>query len=238
MQAVRSDLSDVLDHDAPVHLPPGFGAVAQAPSAADQALILVAWRLFDDSLIDGMRSILAEKHPIDAEFVALPADAEQAEIDDLAERLAPVMGSLRTRHHSVRDPGGDALAGERHARTTIVQAIAQLYNPAQLAALDQAKQPSPVDTSADGEAGPHRHLADPPHQHQGQHAHRSHSQVAHPDHQARSPGRWFVRPHQRHLERGAEDRPCPRHTMPPGPPQGDGARRCGPPPRSCRVPRA
>jgi hypothetical protein len=67
--------------------------------------------------------------PAAAEFDDLPADADEATRQDLAERMIPYVRALRSKH-----PAGDSDAprGARFARRTLDQAVKDLHNPAQL----------------------------------------------------------------------------------------------------------
>ncbi|MGZ8815730.1 MAG: helix-turn-helix domain-containing protein [Mycobacterium sp.] len=75
------------------------------------------------------------------DFVApdnLPADADEATRRDLAERLAPYIRAVRQAHPGLDDSSADAPRGKRFADKAIDDAMADLYNPAQLDVLRRA----------------------------------------------------------------------------------------------------
>ncbi|WP_017607385.1 helix-turn-helix domain-containing protein [Nocardiopsis xinjiangensis] len=137
-QAIRAELADLLHHHASADVPPGFEAVAPSLSDADRAMIMVSSQLFGDEVLQDMRGMSASHQEVDADFNGLPPDADDVTVCDLAERLAPVLRSIREAYPSAGDPGPFALGGERDAMATVGRALSDLYNPAQLAVLRHA----------------------------------------------------------------------------------------------------
>ena len=70
--------------------------------------------------------------PVGPEFDDLPADAEEATRQELAERIVPFLRDLFAEHPGVRDVAAAAPGGSRFASETAGQAMRDLYNPAQL----------------------------------------------------------------------------------------------------------
>lgn len=139
-QAIRAELADLLRHRPESDVPAGFGAVAENLSSADRAIITVTSQLFGAELVDVMRDMAASHVDLDAEFNALRADADDEAVRSVARRLAPVLRSIREDYPAARDPRHLAIGGEAAAMGAVTQALADLYNPAQLRVMQQAHQ--------------------------------------------------------------------------------------------------
>ncbi|MEV8160597.1 MerR family transcriptional regulator [Nocardiopsis alba] len=134
-QAIRAELAPLLRHRTSADVPAGFEEVASHLSDADRAMIMISARLFTEEFIQDIRDMSATHEKVDAEFNALPADADEETVRDLAERMAPFVRSIREEYPSVENPGLFVRGRERDAMITVAQALVDLYNPAQLAAL-------------------------------------------------------------------------------------------------------
>jgi len=150
-QVIRAELADLLRHHASADVPPGFEAVASRLSDADRAMIMVSSQLFDDEVIQDIRDIATSHQEVDAEFNGLPADADDVTVHGIARRLALVLVSIREEYPSTRTPGSFARGRERDAIKTMAQALSDLYNPAQIAVLQQAHLILEEDPSPDGQ---------------------------------------------------------------------------------------
>ncbi len=73
-------------------------------------------------------------------FDALPADADDATRQDVAERMIPYIQSLYAAHPGLLDSLTDAPKGKRFADETIAEAMSELYNDAQLDVLRRIGQ--------------------------------------------------------------------------------------------------
>ncbi|MEV7425781.1 MerR family transcriptional regulator [Streptomyces sp. NPDC091212] len=137
-QQLRTELDLILRHSAPTELPAELGgAVAAANvSAADRALTVVMSQVLGKSALDTYAATLRnyEVDPALAEFDALPAEADKATRQDLAERMlqAPAVRKMLAEFPSFEDLSADAPHGADFARRAIVLAVVDLYNPAQL----------------------------------------------------------------------------------------------------------
>ncbi|MBR8744608.1 MerR family transcriptional regulator [Nocardiopsis sp. MG754419] len=136
-QVIRAELADLLRHHASADVPSGFESVAAHLTDADRAMIMVSSQLFDDELIQDIRHMSTTHQELDDEFNALPSDADDRTVRDLARRLVPVVRAIHEEYPSARDPATFALGRRREAMTTMAQAATDLYNPAQIAVLRQ-----------------------------------------------------------------------------------------------------
>lgn len=134
LQRVRAELGVILRHRAPIDLPPDLGEVSGDLPDADRALVLVYSRILGPEAMDGVREMLRDspREPADVDLDALPADADEATRQELAERLAPSVRDLVARYPWITDPGARSPRGSAYVGRTIGQAIAELYNPAQV----------------------------------------------------------------------------------------------------------
>ena len=142
LQRARDELRDLLEHSAPTDLPPDFVApdTAAKMTDADRNLVVVLSRVLGprgrQTYADMMRQ--TPEDPAATELDNLPADADEATRQDLAERLAPYIRAVREANPGLDDSRADAPLGKRFADKAIDEAMADLYNPAQLDVLRRA----------------------------------------------------------------------------------------------------
>lgn len=140
LQRVRVELAVILRHRAPADLPAGFSSVARDLGDADRSMLMIYAQLFDDDAMDALRTMMNEQPPTDAddEFQALSADADRAARQALAERIAPLLEHHRTAYPALAEPASHSLHGPDLMESAVVQALRELYNPAQLEVLYRA----------------------------------------------------------------------------------------------------
>jgi DNA-binding transcriptional MerR regulator len=142
LQRARDELGVLLEHSAPTDLASDFVPpdVAAKMTAADRKLVVVLSRVLgprgQQVYADMMRE--TPEHPAATQLDDLAADADEATRADLAERLAPYIRSVREAHPGLDDSRDDAPRGKRFADKAIDDAMADLYNPAQLDVLRRA----------------------------------------------------------------------------------------------------
>ncbi|MBE1489258.1 helix-turn-helix domain-containing protein [Plantactinospora soyae] len=139
LRRARSDIALILRDGAPANAPAGFESVAQRLSASDSSLIHVFTRLYDDDAMkDLQRMVEADTDPINADIDALPADADEATRQNLAEKLAPILAQHLIDYPWLSDPAGHLSKSEHVTQQTFVDAVVALYNTAQLDVLGRA----------------------------------------------------------------------------------------------------
>ncbi|MGV8858697.1 hypothetical protein [Rhodoglobus sp.] len=82
-----------------------------------------------------MMPAAAERSDVDDEFEGFPANASDTAIDSLAAKMVPVVLAQRERHPNMSDALTHSPHGEQSAESTVAQALAEIYNPAQLRTL-------------------------------------------------------------------------------------------------------
>ncbi|CAN5684093.1 MerR family transcriptional regulator [soil metagenome] len=144
LQAARGELAVILEHSAPTDLPPQFvlPETAAKLSDADRSLVVVLTRVLGP---DGLRAYadLLENAPDEPAVMAfddIPADADEATRQDIAERLVPYIRDLHAAHPGLRGSRTDAPGGARFANETIEAAMGDLYNAAQLDILRRSRE--------------------------------------------------------------------------------------------------
>ncbi|MEV6982970.1 MerR family transcriptional regulator [Sphaerisporangium sp. NPDC051017] len=130
--SIRAELATIREHDAPLHSPAGFGRIAGRLSDSDQTLLLVLSRLLDDQALDDLRAVAEDQTPIDEEFDALPPDADDDAIRDLAARMAPEILRQQDRFPWLAIPGTVSPRGEEFLDDTMARVLGEIYSVAQL----------------------------------------------------------------------------------------------------------
>ena len=85
-----------------------------------------------------MVEVDAEAAAVGDAIDALPADADEATRQRLAERLAPTLVQNLIEYPWLSDPAGRLSKSEHVTRQTFIEAVAELYNPAQIDVLSRA----------------------------------------------------------------------------------------------------
>ncbi|MFC9255493.1 MerR family transcriptional regulator [Amycolatopsis thailandensis] len=128
-ERMREELALILDRRSLVDLPPGFDGNVAELSEVERSMLMVFSRVLDAETMDVMRELhAAPRPPAQAEFDSLPADADEATRQRLAEELAPVARDQIEAQPSLTD------VRTRVAMTepTVLRGLVELYNPAQL----------------------------------------------------------------------------------------------------------
>ncbi len=143
LQRARVELAVLLRQAAPTDLPAELAPAAAGAglSNADRSLVVVLTRVLGPRRLQAYADLLRDlpEDPVGPEFDDLPADADVATRQDLAERLAPYIGAIREQHPDVIAPHTDAPRGPRYVERTVGTAMRELYNPAQLDVLRRAR---------------------------------------------------------------------------------------------------
>ncbi|MCS3781081.1 MerR family transcriptional regulator [Tsukamurella ocularis] len=138
LQHIRAELAAALEHNAPLDTPAAFHAVAESLSDRDRALATVLGGVFDGAALGDLSALMAESTDADEIFDALPPDADDATIEDLAQRLAASIREQHERFPWMADPTAASARGRNAAEQTLGAVFLELYNPAQMRALARA----------------------------------------------------------------------------------------------------
>ncbi|MEV0248843.1 MerR family transcriptional regulator [Nocardia sp. NPDC050712] len=136
LQRARVEIGLILRQSAATDLPPQFSeATAETYlTDADRSFVVVLTRVLGPGGLETYADMLrdAPAEPTDPEFDTLPADADARTRQAIAERLAPEIRELFAARPGLKNVTADAPGGARAADITMVKALKDLYNPAQI----------------------------------------------------------------------------------------------------------
>ncbi|CAN5626865.1 MerR family transcriptional regulator [soil metagenome] len=139
LQRARADIAAILREGGPADAPSGFEAVASRLSEADSSIIHIYSQLYDGAAMEDLRQMMeAEVAAADMEFDELAPDVNEATRQRLAEAMAPGLARHLVDYPWLSDPAKHMSKDERVTRETFVEAVVELYNPAQLDVLGRA----------------------------------------------------------------------------------------------------
>ncbi|MCR3754529.1 MerR family transcriptional regulator [Lentzea californiensis] len=137
LQRARVELALILRQHVPIALPadlaPAIGATDL--SEADRSLAVVMSRVLGPQHLEAYAEILRSDPPADqtdGQFDSLPADADDATRQSLAERMIPNIRELLAEHPAMTAPDDEAPRGARFVTAIAAAAVQELYNPAQV----------------------------------------------------------------------------------------------------------
>lgn len=136
LNRVRAELAVIMSHRAPAYVPPEFAAISGELSERQRSLLMVFSAVFSDESKEKFRDLVSQPDDgTEADFEALPEDADDDAIERLAVRLLPIVIKSREGNSWAREPVADSPHGARRAGDVMAQAVIDLYNPAQLRVL-------------------------------------------------------------------------------------------------------
>lgn len=138
LQKAREEVALLLEHGAPIDTASGFSDIAAAMTAPDRGLMSLYSRLYDESTMSEMKSIMSESSPYDHEVDELPDDADEESRARLAEKIAPDMKRQLESQPWLLAPT-DRMTGDRTmGRHAITSLIGELYSDAQIDVMQRA----------------------------------------------------------------------------------------------------
>ncbi|WP_130342402.1 MerR family transcriptional regulator [Herbihabitans rhizosphaerae] len=128
-QRMRDELALILRRRSLVDLPPGFDGNVADLSEVERSWLMVYSRVLDATAMTTLLKLHSTpRPPVQAEFDGLPADADEATRQRLAENYAPMVRRQFEEHPSLKDV---ATSGALSS-PVVLQGLVELYNPAQL----------------------------------------------------------------------------------------------------------
>nr|WP_249409116.1 MerR family transcriptional regulator [Frigoribacterium sp. CFBP 8751] len=139
LQRICAELAAILENRTSASLPAGFAAAGRDLSEADQSLLLIWSKVFDERAMDDLKQMLIDspKTAADTELEEL-ADADRETRRRLREQYAPVLAAVTQRYEWLVAPCERAARGAAIAQQTVAEAVAELYNDAQREVLYRA----------------------------------------------------------------------------------------------------
>jgi DNA-binding transcriptional MerR regulator len=107
MQRIRGDLAASLENRTSDSLPAGFAEAGRDLSEADQSLLLIWSKVFDEGAMDDLKQMLVDspKTTADSELDELTDDADRETRRRLGEQHAPVLAAATQRYESLAPRG-------------------------------------------------------------------------------------------------------------------------------------
>lgn len=141
LQRARADIAVILREGSPADVRAGFEAVAAHLSEADSSILHIAGQLYDDAAMADLHQMVQDDvaaGELGKVIDALPAEADAATRERLAELLAPILVQNITAYPWLVDPAAHLTRSEQITRETFTAAVVELYNPAQLDVIARA----------------------------------------------------------------------------------------------------
>ena len=141
LQQARAEIAAILSNDAPPDVPAGFASVAEHLTEVDRSVIHIYSKLYDADAMADLRDMVAEDAEAgddDKQLDALPPDADEPMRQRVAEQLAKGIARNLVDYPWLTDPTARLATSERVAHETFVEAVTELYNPAQRDVLSRA----------------------------------------------------------------------------------------------------
>lgn len=141
LQQARTDIEVILREDAPADAPAGFVSVASHLSESDSSILHVYAQFYDEEAMADLRRMVevdAAALTLGDQIAALPADADEATRQRLAEQLAPTLVQNLIDYPWLSDPAGHLSKSQQLAQQTLIEAVGELYNPAQINVVERA----------------------------------------------------------------------------------------------------
>ncbi|MCS4275169.1 DNA-binding transcriptional MerR regulator [Mycetocola sp. BIGb0189] len=139
LQRARAEIRAILEGSTATDVPSGFEHLADRLSTPARSLMLVYSQLYDEAAMDDLKTMVeAEPEAANAEFDALPTEADEATRQRLAEAFSPQLSELLGTYDWLSDPTGRMPMGEAVTRDTFLHTIVEVYNEAQLDVLVRA----------------------------------------------------------------------------------------------------
>jgi DNA-binding transcriptional MerR regulator len=139
LQRARAEIRAILDGSTATDVPAGFEDVASRLTASERSLMLVYAQLYDESAMTDLKHMVdAEPEDTDAEFEALPVDADDATRQRIAEVFAPQLAQHFVDYPWLLHPAEHLSKSAPVTQQAFIETYLELYNEAQLDVLARA----------------------------------------------------------------------------------------------------
>lgn len=149
----RAELAMLREHRARADTPTGFEALSRELSERQRSLLTLFSTVMGPDTLDEFRQALVVGNDVDDDFESLPPTADAEAVEALALRMAAAVDDADRERPRLRDPIAGSPVGEEQARMVLGLAFAELFNPAQLRALqrvDELRRGGGGDDGGDG----------------------------------------------------------------------------------------
>ena len=136
----RAELAAIRAHRARADTPSGFEDLAAGLSERQRSLLTVFSTVMGDGALAQFRDALVAGNDVDEDFENLSPEADDATIETLARRMAPTVAAAREERPQLSRPMTGSPLGDEQGAMVLAHAIAELYHPAQLRALQRVDE--------------------------------------------------------------------------------------------------
>lgn len=139
LRHARASIAAIVRNGASADVPPRFEAFASRVSEADSSMLHLYTQLYDEAMLsDVERMVAADTDAASADLGRLSPDADEETKAELISRLTPTLAQNFLDYPWLLSPAS-RLPQQRHVTAhTLADAVAELYNPAQLDVLSRA----------------------------------------------------------------------------------------------------
>ncbi|MFJ4225881.1 MerR family transcriptional regulator [Microbacterium sp. NPDC089695] len=137
-ERARADIAAILRDEVPADTPAGFEAVAGRLSETDTSILHIYTQLYDKTALADIQRIAEDVDDVSADLDQLPADADEATREQLVARLAVSLARNLRDYPWLNDPASHLARRPAVSSQTMIEALQELYNPAQLDVLGRA----------------------------------------------------------------------------------------------------
>jgi len=139
LQRARASIAGILRDGASARVPARFEAVASHLSEADSSMLHLYAQLYDEErLADVEKMVVEDTDAASADFSHLPPDADDETRSKLVERLIPTLTQNFLDYPWLLAPESHRPQQRAITDRTVLDAVNEVYNPAQLDVLSRA----------------------------------------------------------------------------------------------------
>lgn len=138
LQKAREDIAAILREEAPADTPAGFESVAGRLTVTDTSVVHIYTQLYDEAALADVRKIAEDSDGLAADLDRLPPDADETARRPLVARLAKSLAQNLIDYPWLNDPASHLSKRGSLSAETMIEAIHELYNPAQRDVLGRA----------------------------------------------------------------------------------------------------
>lgn len=156
LEKARAEIAAILRDDVPPDTPAGFASVASRLSEADSSILHIYTQLYDESALADIQRIAEDAEDVGADLDRLQPDADEETRKPLVAKIAKSLARNLIDYPWLNDPASHLSKSADVTAQTMVEAIQDLYNPAQLDVLARAHAlaKDQVSVLAEGSAAP------------------------------------------------------------------------------------
>lgn len=138
LRKAREDIAAILREDVPADTPAGFESVAGRLTATDTSVVHIYTQVYDEAALADVRRIAEDDDGLAGDLDRLPPDADEMARRPLVARLAKSLAQNLIDYPWLSDPAAHLSKRGTMSAETMIEAIYELYNPAQRDVLGRA----------------------------------------------------------------------------------------------------